>query len=547
MSHPEPKASSILDWKPWSDWNDARFVAEAYRRLLGREADARGYAACRRLLRAGQHRRAVVAGLAASTEAAGHLGPEASRRLCEALAPSFGQRWVGRLRRRYRKLRPEAPLPIRHDLQAPPVNAHGAASGLAPARSVPRHNAARVVFTIAARNYLPQVRVLMASIARHEPDCLAALVLADGAPDGTERLPGTTLGPAHVICAEDLGVPTLGDMRLRYSTLELCTALKPHAMRLLLEQGKPDCQAVYLDPDIELYAPLATVFGALQGGASVAVTPHVLEPIRGDQQPNDHDILKSGVFNLGFIAMRDCSEAFGFLHWWGGQLLTRCLVAFEQNLFTDQRWCDLLPCFVEHLAVLRDPGLNVAYWNLASRSPPAESTAPPLDSPLTFFHFSGFDPRQPDCCSRHLAGLGEGILRPWLPLLRGYAERLLAAGWQAPSGSSPGMERLPNGQPVPELLRLHHRRLSPQPSTGTREALLHSLLVDALTPEASTGLPRLLHTLHDHDRDVRETFDLEDAADRGDFADWVRCCAWESLQLNGLRREPASTPAPNTP
>jgi hypothetical protein len=397
-----------------------------------------------------------------------------------------------------------------------------------------------MVFTIAARNYLPQVRVLMASIARHEPDCLAALVLVDGPADGTERLPGTSLGPALVIGAHELGVPTLEDMGLRYGTLELCTALKPFALRALIERGSPGCQVVYLDPDIELYAPLATVFGALKCGASVAVTPHVLGPIRGDQRPSDHDILKSGVFNLGFIAMRDCAEALGFLQWWGQQLLTRCLVAFEQNLFTDQRWCDLLPCFVEHLAVLRDPGLNVAYWNLADRTPPGESTA------LSFFHFSGFDPRHPDRCSRHLAGMGEDTLRPWLPLLRGYAERLLAAGWQPPPRFSGALDRLPNGQPMPELLRVHYRMRWPQPCTGTREALMHALLVDALTPQGSTGLPSLLHTLHAHDREVRETFDLDDVADRADFADWVRCCALESLQLSGLRRETPASPSPNT-
>jgi hypothetical protein len=547
LSHPAPAASPNFDWKTMSGWDDAQFVAESYRRLLGREADARGYAACTRLLRAGQHRSAVLAGLLASGEAARHLGPEACRRLRDRLAPSTGQRWSSRLRRRYRKLRPVPPPPIRHGLRPPSGGAPPLTSAPQPARTALGHEAARVVFTIAARNYLPQLRVLMASIARHQPDCLAVLVLVDGLADGTERLPGTGLGPVLVIGADELGVPTLGDMRLRYSILELCTALKPHAMRMLLEQGGRGRQVVYLDPDIELYAPLSAVFSALQAGASVAVTPHVLRPICGGQQPADHDILKSGVFNLGFIAMRDCAEALAFLHWWGAQLLNQCLVAFEQNLFTDQRWCDLLPCFVEHLAVLRDPGLNVAYWNLAQRTPPGESTPQPENTALTFFHFSGFDPRHPERCSRHLAGLDEDRLRPWLPLLRGYADRLLAAGWQALPGSGANLERLPNEQPLPELLRAHYRRLWPQPAQGPREALLHPLLADALTPESTTGLPRLLHTLHAREREVRETFDLNDAADRADFADWVRCCAQDSLQLTGLLLEPPSSKAPHTP
>ena len=44
-------------------------------------------------------------------------------------------------------------------------------------------------------------------------------------------------------------------------------------------------------------------------------------------------------------------------------------------------------------AVLRDPGLNVAYWNLHSGTyrGPADGSVQVGDRPLRFFHFSGFD------------------------------------------------------------------------------------------------------------------------------------------------------------
>ena len=47
--------------------------------------------------------------------------------------------------------------------------------------------------------------------------------------------------------------------------------------------------------------------------------------------------------------------------------------------------------------VLRDPGYNVAYWNLPSaRGPPRAASATRSNGrPLRFFHYSGFDPRAP--------------------------------------------------------------------------------------------------------------------------------------------------------
>ena len=38
----------------------------------------------------------------------------------------------------------------------------------------------------------------------------------------------------------------------------------------------------------------------------------------------------------------------------------------SRNMFTDQRWVDFVPSLFDHL-ILKDPGCNVAYWNLHGR------------------------------------------------------------------------------------------------------------------------------------------------------------------------------------
>ena len=71
--------------------------------------------------------------------------------------------------------------------------------------------------------------------------------------------------------------------------------------------------------------------------------------------------------------------------------------------FVDQRWFDLVPSIFDRTSVLRDPGANVAYWNLhertLSRSPDGSWLV--NGTPLRFFHFSGFDPDNPQLLSRH--------------------------------------------------------------------------------------------------------------------------------------------------
>jgi hypothetical protein len=53
----------------------------------------------------------------------------------------------------------------------------------------------------------------------------------------------------------------------------------------------------------------------------------------------------------------------------------------------------LIPCFFSDFFVLREPGYNVAYWNLHERSIEKRNDNYLVnDKPLYFFHFSGIDP-----------------------------------------------------------------------------------------------------------------------------------------------------------
>src|SRR5690606_34503766 len=128
-------------------------------------------------------------------------------------------------------------------------------------------------------------------------------------------------------------------------------------------------RVVYLDPDIVVHRRFDEVFRALDGGASTVLTPHALAPNLHLEGPNDLNFLQSGVYNLGFMALRQTPETLATLEWWQTRLRTECVTnRVEHGLFSDQKFVDLWPAYCPDTHILRDPSYNVAYWNLDSRT-----------------------------------------------------------------------------------------------------------------------------------------------------------------------------------
>ena len=285
--------------------------------------------------------------------------------------------------------------------------------------------------TIVARNYLPYARVLATSFLRHHPTATFSTLLLDGTAQDRDDadLPG------DVVLVTELGLETEDWHRMAavYSVVELATALKPAFLRALLgpDAGGGDEPVVYLDPDVEVVAPFPEVFAAVADNG-IALTPHVLCPIpRDGLAPTEMIIRHSGIFNLGFIGV--APSAMSFLDWWHDRLTTDAIVDLPNALFTDQRWIDWVPALFPH-TILRDPGLNVAYWNLHERplSAAADGTVLADGSALKFVHFSGFDPDTPARLSKHAGDrprvrLGD---EPTLDALAAaYRSRLVDAGF----------------------------------------------------------------------------------------------------------------------
>jgi FkbM family methyltransferase len=313
-----------------------------------------------------------------------------------------------------------------------------------------------IACTIVARNYLPAARVLAASYLRHHPQARLAVLVIDATAAEVRKLAGS--GAEYLTPgALDLDPDEFARMATAYTVTELSTALKPWLLRWALRSADA---ALYLDPDIEVYAPLPEL-GEQAVRHGIVLTPHVLAPMpRDGLRPTEADIMAAGVFNLGFIAVSARAEP--FLDFWQQRLRTDAISAPAEQLFTDQRWVDNVPALYPHV-VVEDPGWNVAYWNVYQRplAVQADGTVTAGGGRLRFFHFSGYRPEKPWLLSTHFADRPRVLLseHPVLAgLCRDYRERLIAEGYAETLESVPyRFNTLADGTPLPATLRRAYR------------------------------------------------------------------------------------------
>ena len=168
-------------------------------------------------------------------------------------------------------------------------------------------------------------------------------------------------------------------------------------------------KVVYFDPDIAIFNTMAPVIDMLETH-SIILTPHQVDPEpKSDKvavRDNEITSLAYGVFNLGFVAIANDSEGVRFAKWWADRLYDWCHDRLDIGVFVDQKWCDLVPCFFDRVKVLRDPGYNLASWNLSQRKMrfDADGNALINGELLRFYHFTKLGPVGDTMTQRYARG-----------------------------------------------------------------------------------------------------------------------------------------------
>ncbi|MBX9616223.1 MAG: hypothetical protein K2X25_11560 [Caulobacteraceae bacterium] len=214
--------------------------------------------------------------------------------------------------------------------------------------------------------YLDRARVLFRTWRHHHPDWELVALITDRPPPGVDiDLDAEDFD--RIVWFEDLNLPSPVSWLFGHDVVEACTAVKGPFVHQACEAGTWDA-IVYLDPDIAVLNTLNPVIDLLEAHGGV-LTPHLLEPEEEPRAILDNELatLRTGIFNLGFLAIRTTGEGARFARWWNDRLLSFCHDDIPRGLFVDQRWCDHVPALFGSFHILRDPGYNVASWNLSKR------------------------------------------------------------------------------------------------------------------------------------------------------------------------------------
>lgn len=294
-----------------------------------------------------------------------------------------------------------------------------------------------LAFTICSVNYLAQARTLGDSLRQTNPDWQFVIGLVDDLQ--TANLPDHLLPAYPMLEVAALGIPDFAGMCARYDITELNTAVKPFFIEHFFNSSpgrgtaRPDA-VIYFDPDIIVFQPLTRLANALETN-SLVLTPHTIAPTPDWENPNEQHHLNTGIFNLGFIGLRNDDTARQFVHWWQQRLTYECRIDLCAGLFVDQQWVNFAPVYYDNVLIEKHIGYNVAYWNVHERTLAEQQgtwlvQAPDNGEtvPLQFFHYSGYGVQKPDLISKYQTRYTFEQRPDLIPLFQLYHNRLIQNG-----------------------------------------------------------------------------------------------------------------------
>jgi hypothetical protein len=269
-----------------------------------------------------------------------------------------------------------------------------------------------VCFSSFTFSYLNRARVLFKTVRRFHPDWELVALITDTPPPGFAFHPGREPFD-RVVWADDLGIPDFRSWLFKHDVVEVCTAVKGPFLHQACASGAD--AVIYLDPDTALLESLSPLVDLL-AEHDILLTPHLIDPNedRAAILDNDLSASRTGIFNLGFVMIRAGGEGARFARWWNDRLLEFCYDDIPAGLFVDQRWCDHVPALFDRVKVVRDPGYNVASWNLSRRrlAIGKDGAITVNGSPLRFWHFTKLGPTG-DLMTKRYAGDNFPVYEIW--------------------------------------------------------------------------------------------------------------------------------------
>jgi hypothetical protein len=249
-----------------------------------------------------------------------------------------------------------------------------------------------IAFTLCSINYLAQAKTLYDSLKKLNPSWHFIVGLVD---KNVHNIDLTFLD-CEILYVDKINIEGFEQMVNSYSIVEFITAVKPFYFTYLFENHPACNKIIYFDPDIMVFDSLVSIEEKLDLN-DILLTPHFTQPIKDKLLPTEKHVFNTGVFNLGFLAVKRSENTISMLKWWEDKLRTECILDLSRGYFVDQLWMTLVPAYFDNILIDKYPGYNMAHWNLHERSLTVTSNGYLVNGKqLVFFHFSHYHPGRPE-------------------------------------------------------------------------------------------------------------------------------------------------------
>lgn len=146
---------------------------------------------------------------------------------------------------------------------------------------------------------------------------------------------------------------------------------------------------LFVDGDTYTYHNYQEIQKVLDHGHSLVVIPHLLKPLPEDNFfPQTRTMCLAGNYNSGFFGAS--KKGLDFIKWWKFQTSLWPQAVPESGLASEQGWLRFAGDFDDNVKIFRNPGYNVAYWNIKERNIEVIDDQILVDNAnLVTIHFSG--------------------------------------------------------------------------------------------------------------------------------------------------------------
>jgi len=311
--------------------------------------------------------------------------------------------------------------------------------------------------TIVTKSHLAYARALVNSFAEHNPKNKFFVLLAD-------RIDGyfdPEKEPFELISLEELNdQKDIQRMSFYYTPSELCFCLRAWLHEYML-QKTTFTKWVYFDADILIYHSLKKISDQLDN-TSIMLSPHLLSidspssiNVKAVRKLESYLLRNGGIYNGGFLALRRTEESQKFIRWFKDHLR---MYGFDNRPMQsgDQFWLTCVPLYFRETSVQREPGANLAYWNLYERTIEQDGSGniEVNGEPLLFFHFAGFDMTSPDKLSKYGIPRGLDVVpTPIWELAKNYYRLLIDNGYEETKNYPYSFAKFKDDQIITPLMR----------------------------------------------------------------------------------------------